>query len=95
MDKCRRQPESETQAQNDWKGKLFLEAEQRNKKKQDAGQDSPERAFGEVLHDLRIALVLYVRPDQDQRKSLCRKRAGITLMDRGRRCEFWTGRAAV
>ena len=66
MDYRCKKPNPETCGQNTRQGYLFLEAEQCNDKKEDAGQNPPERSLREALHDFRIALVLHIDPYQNQ-----------------------------
>lgn len=64
-DRCN-EPDSETQCQNTRQRYLFFEADQSDKKKEDAGQNTPKRSFCEGLHDFRIALVFHIDPHQNQ-----------------------------
>ena len=69
MDYRCKEPDPEARGQNTRQGYLFLEAEQCNDKKEDTGQDTPERSFREALHDFRIARVLHLDPYQHQGSS--------------------------
>ena len=45
---------------------MLPEAEERNKEEKNAGENSPEGAFGEILHDVRIAFVFQIHPHEDE-----------------------------
>ena len=66
MDYRCKEPDPEARSQNTRQRYVFLEAEKCNEKKEDAGQDTPERSFREALHDFRVAFVLHIDPYQNQ-----------------------------
>ena len=66
MDTCREEPDAKARKKHNGQGEVFLEAKVRDKKKEDARHDPPQRAFGETLHDPGIAFVLDVNPHQDK-----------------------------
>ena len=66
MDYRCKEPDPETRTQNTGQGYVFIEAEQCNEEKEDAGQNTPERSFREGLHDFGIAFILQIDPEQDQ-----------------------------
>ena len=66
MDYRCKEPDPEARGQNTRQRYLFLEAEQCNEKKEDAGENTPQRSLREALHDFGVALVLHIDPHQDQ-----------------------------
>ena len=64
--KCGAEPDSKARNEDDGKGKVPPEAEERNEIKEYARQNSPERPFGEALHHLGITLMLQIDPNQYQ-----------------------------
>jgi len=45
---------------------MLPEAEECNKEEENTGENSPESAFGEILHDVRIAFVFQIHPHEDE-----------------------------
>ena len=66
VDTCGHQPHPKTRQENNGQGKLFLEAKESHQEEKNAGQNSPKGAFGELLHDLGIPVILQIHPHEDK-----------------------------
>lgn len=66
MNERGQRPGPEAREKGNGEGEMPSETKENHKVEDDAGNDPPKRAFREGLHDMGVAFVLHIYPDEDQ-----------------------------